>query len=105
MSRTAHFSCNTKTTDLPARPTASAGIFRVLPSEQFDTSQRELLTDLLALYEFVPGALFYAGYRSLSKRPSVQAGMPNLFGNSNASPLFGSSRPFGSTPMFFQHAS
>jgi len=55
--------------------------FRVRTIEQFDSSQRELLTDLLAMYELVPGTVFYAGYGSLFERPSVQAGMPNLFGN------------------------
>jgi hypothetical protein len=55
--------------------------FRVRTIEQFDSSQRELLTDLLAMYELVPGTVFYAGYGSLFDRPSVQAGMPNLFGN------------------------
>jgi hypothetical protein len=55
--------------------------FRVRAIEQFDSSQRELLTDLLAMYELVPGPVFYAGYGSLFERPSLQAGMPNLFGN------------------------
>jgi hypothetical protein len=39
------------------------------------------LTDLLAMYELVPGTVFYAGYGSLFEKPSVQAGMPNLFGH------------------------
>ena len=48
--------------------------FRVRAIEQFDSSQRRLLTDLLALYELVPGTVFYAGYGSLYERQSGQAG-------------------------------
>ena len=42
--------------------------FLVRVIEQFDSSQRRLLTDLLASYEFVPGTVFYAGYGSLCER-------------------------------------
>jgi len=48
--------------------------FRVRAIEQFDSSQRRLLTDLLALYELVPGTVFYAGYGSLYERLPSQAG-------------------------------
>ena len=48
--------------------------FRVRAIEQFDSSQRRLLTDLLALYELVPGTVFYAGYGSLYERQPGQAG-------------------------------
>jgi hypothetical protein len=37
--------------------------------EQFDSSRRRLLTDLLASYEFVPGTVFHAGYGSLFEKP------------------------------------
>ena len=47
--------------------------FRVRAIEQFDSSQRRLLTDLLALYELVPGTVFYAGYGSLYERPPGEA--------------------------------
>ena len=36
--------------------------------EQFDSSRRRLLTDLLASYEFVPGTVFHAGYGSLFEK-------------------------------------
>jgi Domain of unknown function (DUF5916)/Carbohydrate family 9 binding domain-like len=51
--------------------------------EQFDSSQHVWLNDLLAIYEVVPGAVFYAGYGSLYERPAVQTGatIPNTFGN------------------------
>ena len=39
--------------------------FLVRLLEQFDSSRRQLLTDLLASYEFVPGTVFHAGYGSL----------------------------------------
>jgi hypothetical protein len=42
--------------------------FLVRAIEQFDSSRRRLLTDLLASYEFVPGTVFYAGYGSLYER-------------------------------------
>ena len=37
--------------------------------EQYDSSNRRLLTDLLASYEFVPGTVFHAGYGSLYEKP------------------------------------
>ena len=49
--------------------------FRVRLLEQFDSSQRQLLTDLLAMYEVVPGTVFDAGYGSLyEKQPTVNNG-------------------------------
>jgi hypothetical protein len=42
--------------------------FLIRAIEQFDSSRRRLLTDLLASYEFVPGTVFYAGYGSLYER-------------------------------------
>jgi hypothetical protein len=36
---------------------------------QFDSSQRQLLTDLLGSYELIPGTVAYAGYGSLSEQP------------------------------------
>jgi hypothetical protein len=39
--------------------------FFVRAIEQFDSSRRRLLTDLLASYEIVPGTVFHAGYGSL----------------------------------------
>jgi Domain of unknown function (DUF5916)/Carbohydrate family 9 binding domain-like len=42
--------------------------FQIRAIEQFDSSRRRLLTDLLASYEFVPGTVFYAGYGSLYER-------------------------------------
>jgi hypothetical protein len=44
--------------------------FRVRLLEQFDSSQRQLLTDLHAMYEFVPGTGFNAGYGSLYEKQS-----------------------------------
>jgi len=44
--------------------------FRVRAIEQFDSSQHLLLTDLLAMYELVPGTVFYAGYGSQYERPA-----------------------------------
>ena len=51
--------------------------------EQFDTAQHVLLTDLLGMYELVPGTVFYAGYGSLYEKPAAQARqlVPNNFGN------------------------
>ena len=42
--------------------------FRLRLLEQFDSSQRQLLTDLLAMYEVVPGTVFHAGYGSLYEK-------------------------------------
>ena len=57
--------------------------FRVRAIEQFDTAQHVLLTDLLGMYELVPGTVFYAGYGSLYEKPAAQARqlVPNNFGN------------------------
>ena len=43
---------------------------------QFDSSQRRILTDLLASYELVPGTVVHAGYGSLIRRPG---NMPEYF--------------------------
>lgn len=43
--------------------------FRLRLLEQFDSSQRRLLTDFLAMYEVVPGTVFHAGYGSLHEKP------------------------------------
>ena len=40
--------------------------------EQYDSSQRQLLTDLLGSYELVPGTVAYAGYGSLYEEPGFQ---------------------------------
>jgi len=42
--------------------------FLVRAIEQFDSSRRRLLTDLLASYELIPGTVFHAGYGSLYER-------------------------------------
>src|SRR5262245_1450960 len=42
--------------------------FLVRAIEQFDSSRRRLLSDLLASYEFVPGTVFHAGYGSLYEK-------------------------------------
>ena len=42
--------------------------FLVRALEQFDSSRRRLLTDVLASYEFVPGTVFHAGYGSLFEK-------------------------------------
>jgi len=42
--------------------------FLVRAIEQFDSSRRRVLIDLLASYEFVPGTVFHAGYGSLFER-------------------------------------
>ena len=57
--------------------------FRVRAIEQFDTAQHVLLTDLLGMYELVPGTVFYAGYGSLYEKPAAQTRqlVPNNFGN------------------------
>jgi hypothetical protein len=49
--------------------------------EQFDSSQHRLLTDFLAMYEFVPGTVFHAGYGSLYEKQSAPADalVPNDF--------------------------
>jgi hypothetical protein len=51
--------------------------FRLRLLEQFDSSQRRLLTDLLAMYEVVPGTVFHAGYGSLyEKDPAPDGSIP-----------------------------
>jgi hypothetical protein len=51
--------------------------FRLRLLEQFDSSQRRLLTDLLAMYEVVPGTVFHAGYGSLyEKDPPPPGAVP-----------------------------
>ena len=55
--------------------------FRLRLLEQFDSSQRRLLTDFLAMYEVVPGTVFHAGYGSLYEKQSSQSGsLVNNFG-------------------------
>ena len=46
--------------------------FLVRVLEQFDSSRRRLLTDVLASYEFVPGTVFHAGYGSLFERNGTE---------------------------------
>jgi hypothetical protein len=46
--------------------------FRLRLLEQFDSSQRRLLTDFLAMYEVVPGTVFHAGYGSLYEKQTQQ---------------------------------
>ena len=55
--------------------------FRLRLLEQFDSSQRRLLTDFLAMYEVVPGTVFHAGYGSLYEKqmPDQTARVPNNF--------------------------
>ena len=48
--------------------------FLVRLLEQFDSSRRQLLTDLLASYEFVPGTVFHAGYGSLYEHRRFENG-------------------------------
>jgi len=48
--------------------------FRLRLLEQFDSSQRRLLTDFLALYELVPGTVFHAGYGSLFEKQAPEVG-------------------------------
>jgi hypothetical protein len=42
--------------------------------EQFDSSRRQLVSDLLASYEFVPGTVLHAGYGSLVERRGFEHG-------------------------------
>lgn len=51
--------------------------FLVRLIEQWDSSRHQLLTDLLASYEFVPGTVLHAGYGSLAEQPSAEDG-PSL---------------------------
>ena len=44
--------------------------------EQFDSSRHQLLTDLLASYEFIPGTVFHAGYGSLYEQRDFEDGRP-----------------------------
>jgi hypothetical protein len=46
--------------------------FLVRLLEQYDSSQRQLLTDFLASYELIPGTVAYAGYGSLFEQPGFQ---------------------------------
>jgi hypothetical protein len=46
--------------------------FLVRLLEQYDSSQRQLLTDSLASYELIPGTVAYAGYGSLFEEPGFQ---------------------------------
>jgi hypothetical protein len=57
--------------------------FLVRLLEQFDSSSRRLLTDLLASYEFVPGSVLHAGYGSLYEKrdPEPDDPISNDFGN------------------------
>ena len=50
--------------------------FLVRLLEQFDSSRDQLLTDLLASYEFVPGTVFQAGYGSIFERAGFEDGVP-----------------------------
>jgi hypothetical protein len=47
--------------------------FRLRLLEQFDSSQRQILTDFLAMYEVVPGTVLDAGYGSLAASASPGA--------------------------------
>jgi hypothetical protein len=53
--------------------------FFVRLQEQFDSSRHQLLTDLLASYEVVPGTVLHAGYGSLYEQRDYQDGrlIPN----------------------------
>jgi len=53
--------------------------FRIRLLEQFDSSERRLLTDFLGMYEVVPGTVFHAGYGSLYEKQTAQPGafVPN----------------------------
>jgi len=42
--------------------------------EQYDSSRHQLLTDVLAAYELVPGTVFHAGYGSLYEERSYESG-------------------------------
>jgi hypothetical protein len=48
--------------------------FLVRLLEQYDSSRHQLLTDLLASYEVVPGTVFHAGYGSLYEQRDVRDG-------------------------------
>ena len=50
--------------------------FRLRLLEQFDSSLHRLLTDALAMYEFVPGTVIHGGYGSLYERRAAHPGMP-----------------------------
>jgi hypothetical protein len=50
--------------------------FRLRLLEEFDSSQHQLLTDLLAMYEVVPGTVFHAGYGSLYEKDPTQGITP-----------------------------
>ncbi|HEX6213438.1 MAG TPA: DUF5916 domain-containing protein [Vicinamibacterales bacterium] len=43
---------------------------------QYDSSEKRVLTDLLASYEFVPGTVFHAGYGSLYEKDREFPGAP-----------------------------
>src|SRR5262249_56481832 len=47
--------------------------FLVRALEQFDSSSRRVLIDLLASYEFVPGTVMHAGYGSLLEKTEGSA--------------------------------
>jgi hypothetical protein len=46
--------------------------FLVRLIEQYDSSQRQVLSDFLASYELIPGTVAYAGYGSLFEEPGFQ---------------------------------
>jgi len=48
--------------------------FLVRLIEQYDSSQRQVLSDFLASYELIPGTVAYAGYGSLFEEPGFQTG-------------------------------
>lgn len=50
--------------------------FRLRLLEEFDSSQHQLLTDLLGMYELVPGTVFHAGYGSLYEKDFTQGITP-----------------------------
>jgi hypothetical protein len=54
--------------------------FLVRLIEQYDSSTRRLLSDVLASYEFVPGTVFHAGYGSLHEKQRADAGATDQFG-------------------------
>jgi hypothetical protein len=49
--------------------------FLVRLLEQFDSSRDQLLTDLLASYELVPGTVFHAGYGSIFEKAAFADGV------------------------------
>jgi hypothetical protein len=49
--------------------------FLVRLIEQFDSSRHQLLTDLLASYELVPGTVFHAGYGSIYEKATFDDGV------------------------------